>query len=667
MGDAVDTTMKHVLRVCATVAVLVTAGAASTTGRGTEAPGTGGPVPAEFPPVIAALLTSRTSVEQDSATSLRYVQSIDGGDRRNVSVVLTPVRSYQPPPQTVPMKLDNGAAIYAQSVKLSTSSSGYTARLSYFIPATSLTLEQQASLGLAVIRPSLLDRLLGIGVAIATGELVGVQVEMLDSLGTEGTVATPGAGVRTVDEGYMEARAAHDALEAKGLAKADSVVSGSPKITPQEVESVAGSKVNLQQHFEDVEKMFEHSQLQNERRVFEAAERLQKQLAEKRAAKELARNVAKSAADVGHVAMTAYEISQIVEKYRRRQAYLDALRKCAENPTSPTAKKAQHDDPRYRQATTGAIDDAARNLAVNAAMQLVSSTGNSIAATLLGHKAGVPMAMLSAAEAHLLDHVADDYIMKDAGKGVVPCTPGCDDDLGNPASSPPVSGASLASQGTLTCDQPAPGVLTCGPGPAYTTGPARKVSGPGPTCGPLKHADFSYSYRRTSSACNVTGCGDQSKRVSYAASAALRAVGSEGYDGQGAGSYHEFSVEQSRFPKVPAPCNWSHHHSSTDGRASMAVHARNTIDNDVTGGYDTSDMPDDTSVVEILISRSYGSVDYHADCDGDKSTSNPPEPPGDGTDFDCHFYGVDLRKPGFYKAFKDGEPEAGVCTLTLSR
>ena len=99
----------------------------------------------------------------------------------------------------------------------------------------------------------------------------------------------------------------------------------------------------------------------------------------------------------------------------------------------------------------------------------------------------------------------------------------------------------------------------------------------------------------------------------------------------------------------------------------MAVHARNTIDNDVTGGYDTSDMPDDTSVVEILISRSYGSVDYHADCDGDKSTSNPPEPPGDGTDFDCHFYGVDLRKPGFYKAFKDGEPEAGVCTLTLSR
>ena len=114
MGDAVDATMKHMLRVCATVAVLVTAGAASTAGRGTEAPGTGGPVPAEFPPVIAALLTSQTSVEQDSATSLRYVQSIDGGDRRNVSFVLTPVRSYQPPPQTVPMKLDNGAAIYAQ-------------------------------------------------------------------------------------------------------------------------------------------------------------------------------------------------------------------------------------------------------------------------------------------------------------------------------------------------------------------------------------------------------------------------------------------------------------------------------------------------------------------------------------------------------------------------
>ncbi|MBK6350490.1 MAG: hypothetical protein IPF50_12125 [Proteobacteria bacterium] len=84
--------------------------------------------------IAARALTSRTSVEQDSATSLRYVQSIDGGDRRNVGVVLTPVRSYQPPPQTVPMKLDNGAAIYAQSVKLSTRSSGYTARLSYFIP-----------------------------------------------------------------------------------------------------------------------------------------------------------------------------------------------------------------------------------------------------------------------------------------------------------------------------------------------------------------------------------------------------------------------------------------------------------------------------------------------------------------------------------------------------
>jgi hypothetical protein len=49
---------------------------------------------------------------------------------------------------------------------------------------------------------------------------------------------------------------------------------------------------------------------------------------------------------------------------------LRALRDCAENPTAPTAKDAQKNDPNYRRATTDTIKDAERNPRVNTTIRV---------------------------------------------------------------------------------------------------------------------------------------------------------------------------------------------------------------------------------------------------------------------------------------------------------
>jgi hypothetical protein len=75
-------------------------------------------------------------------------------------------------------------------------------------------------------------------------------------------------------------------------------------------------------------------------------------------------------------------------------------------------------------------------------------------------------------------------------------------------------------------------------------------------------------------------------------------------------------------------------------------------------------MPADTSVVEILTEgdQVHSEDNWEIGCDPPESASGEFS-----VGFDCHFYGVDLYRPGYYWTFKDREPESGICTLSLSR
>jgi hypothetical protein len=97
----------------------------------------------------------------------------------------------------------------------------------------------------------------------------------------------------------------------------------------------------------------------------------------------------------------------------------------------------------------------------------------------------------------------------------------------------------------------------------------------------------------------------------------------------------------------------------------MEVNAYPTLDNPIAGGPDTSAMPANTSVVEILVmGEGLNNTTYSkAGCD----------PPQEGTDnggsgfIGCYFYGAAMYRPGYYVVHPDGDPAYGTCTLHLMR
>lgn len=599
-----------------------------------------------YPSGPAALMTAETQVVRNEPATVQYVQTLIGGGLRSVNISMTPVQDYLNTNASAPIALDGGGAIYADTVHVSATPVGYAVRLNYFVPATSLSPEQLGRLGLPGLGPSPLVRQVRLrddaGAAyihrsasralamfrLQTGPgapMAGIQVSMSDSFGGSGVTGTS----------INPARAA----------------------APYETGRGNTATRNVSQYFEEVKQMFENTDLKNQQRVFENAEKIQQELAQKRASKEMLKKAGETAAGAGHVLLTAYEASEIIERNARRQRYLEALRKCAENPTNPLAKRAQKEDPNYKRSTTDAIADAARNVDVNSGIQLVSGSGNAIASTLLGHAATVPLALLAQAEAALLDHVVDDYIMKNAGKGVTPCEPDCEDDYSQTPSNTPLSGAPNAPQGSLTCNQSAPEDLVCRPGSSPTVAATPKQPPTGPTCGPLTRATFTYKYRWERSACSTTTCASDTEIRHYSGSADLRAIGSRGYEGNGRGNYHEASEGTGRLLTVAPPCDWAWSNSFIEGNGRMTVE---------TFGYTGGSTPPADSFVRVSAGFRASLHEQGATCEGKGSLSNQAEP-NDESVISCDFHDVDLTRPGFYRIFKDGEPASGVCTLTLSR
>jgi hypothetical protein len=136
----------------------------------------------------------------------------------------------------------------------------------------------------------------------------------------------------------------------------------------------------------------------------------------------------------------------------------------------------------------------------------------------------------------------------------------------------------------------------------------------------------------------------------------------QGYNGTATGQYAASAEYELR---SPLSCASNTMTSSTDGRATMEVNAYPTLDNPIAGGPDTSAMPPDTSVVEILVAGEglRNSTYSKTGCDAAQEGANNDSSSSIG----CYFYGAAMYRPGCYVVHPNDNPADGTCTLHLMR
>ncbi len=186
---------------------------------------------------------------------------------------------------------------------------------------------------------------------------------------------------------------------------------------------------------------------------------------------------------------------------------------------------------------------------------------------------------------------------------------------------------------------------------------------PGPPAQPQDAAiSVTWSYSRSASGCDGFGsCTDDKVSERFSAGASLHPVDG-GFEGNGSGSY-QYDSDAITHPTMGCPGGAS---SSLDysGSADFVVHAQCSIDNDITGGPDTSQYGPETSVVEVLLED----YDLHTDsethdCDGNSETWSDET---GSVGFGCFFYGVNFDAPGTYTYRPEvTEDSYGTCTLNF--
>jgi hypothetical protein len=143
------------------------------------------------------------------------------------------------------------------------------------------------------------------------------------------------------------------------------------------------------------------------------------------------------------------------------------------------------------------------------------------------------------------------------------------------------------------------------------------------------------------------------KTAKFTSSAILSPV-TGGFGGNSTGTYEELDVSHG------PPCGTSE--TSFSGSADLVVHAQYSIDNNVTGGPDTTMYNSSTTVIELIFRGD--NVSAHA--------VNVPKEEGCGTQdwttsegADCHFYGINFAVGGTYSKPDEDDPEHATCKLTI--
>jgi len=188
--------------------------------------------------------------------------------------------------------------------------------------------------------------------------------------------------------------------------------------------------------------------------------------------------------------------------------------------------------------------------------------------------------------------------------------------------------------------------------------PAWGQAGEAPAGKPVP-ATYSFDLFHKEKVCTPGfGCNTTTHTTSYTASASLKPVDG-GYEGFAVGPYKD-AEDSNGDPIVGCP-QGSDSHVVTYGQARMTLRVQFSIDNDVVGGIDTSQFDREVSVVEVMVEgENLPWTQSGQECGEARNDSR------DGiAGFDCHFYDVDLEHGGTFKAFKDGDPDAGTCTLQI--
>lgn len=564
-------------------------------------------------PAIAEVMTIDTEIIALEEERLHLVQTLISGGRRELIVHRETPSDSGP---LVPLMLDDGRVIRASGLSVGGVPDGYRMELGFLAPGDAAAKMGQAD-GLLPVPFTWLTATLGIADARAQFSVPEIAISVID--GFNAPVQSSGAPPSTGPQNFADAAA----------------------------EAITSPTGDLVEAASDVRDALQGSTTQTGvlGKIAEGA---------------------KSAAGVIKHAASTFKTYQ---EYKAKEAMLAAAYDCAENPTEPTAIDAMRSDPNYHRATTERIRSARNELKLHYAIKMFTSTTNQVASTLLdaqgtpaGKAWGKAVGVIDKTEDMMLNHVEDEYILKDATKGVVPCRNTCE-----PVYSPAPPPEALASYppASMSCDNPAPEQLVCSAGPPepVSSSPPPPPAPPpsAPTCGILTSAVFTYSYDYSASGCYSVACETTNNSIRFQGSAALTAAGTKGYDGRGGGNWQELYTSETVL-NLPVPCTRTSSVSRTAGAGELTVTARFSINTPDVGGIDTGGMSADTSVVEIMLG---GEVPYNSTytgCEGVTSNAGL-----NSLGMDCHFYGVDLYRTGFYEVYKDGEPTAGVCTLSLSR
>lgn len=361
-----------------------------------------------YPAALAGLVSSDLEVVSNNRTHHHYIQSMGGGGQRELIVTFNPANEYTHTANEESVTLDDGTKFYVISKDINTLPNGYNVTMTFFMPYDSLSTEMKEDLGVSVTQQVSLSRILGLQYADAIDVIPegGIVGEISESFFSEGT-------------GLNRAQIAQ------------------PTITPSGVEVTR----DLGEYYQETRTMIEEtSQFHNERRVFEAAERIENDLATRRLADSVRAQRIAAGLGAAHVALTGIEVRNIVVQDEEMIRKLEALLDCAENPTNPLAIKAKQEDPNYNRATVDIIRTAIAEVRGVNTVRIVSTTLNAGIGGGGGLLGMLGMGAIAHAEDAILRNTIENYILRDVAKGVVPCVK-CEDTLPPPPSSDgPVSG-----------------------------------------------------------------------------------------------------------------------------------------------------------------------------------------------------------------------------------
>jgi len=464
----------------------------------------------------AALLAPSTKIITSDEQQIHFVQTYPGGATRDV---VMKVRPSQPDRRKLPMEIETGDVVLAESTDIKSKSDGYVATFNYFIPAAALGPTTAETPPASEPSPG--------GGPSDTAIERRIQAPAGGLSFTLSEAVSGGSGMVTAVTGLLNSNVGIAGLAGLNVYQ----LTQSPQVNGAAPTTTLG-------------------------RIG---------------------NGASAAFTIGKQGASIYGMQQ---KFATMRDQLRAMKKCAENPTNPLAKNAQQTDPNYRKSTSDVLDTAERDLTFNTTIKMVASTGNGVASALLSSP-GVPLgkqltkavSILDQVEQKMLDDVAEKYIMPDAGKGVVPCEPDC-----APVYQPPAPTAAVASfpAASLSCE-PRPEELICSAGPAKSSQPARPPSPnrQGPVCTTLTSATFIWKQSHAVRECVPgVGCTLGNNDAYFAGIVSLQPTG-EGYVGTGPGTYGEVHDNQGElFLPGMGACNWTRTQSATHGSGALSITLR---------------------------------------------------------------------------------------------